>query len=81
MSETQSKSKIHAISKPGENHVGLNRYVLLSEVAQKAASAFEQEFYLEAITLTESMLATRLESRLTWIRRWLEKIQHLGSSL
>jgi hypothetical protein len=25
---------------------------------------------LEAIALTESLLATRLESRLTWVRRW-----------
>lgn len=70
MSETQNEPKIHAISKPGENFVGLDRFVLLSAAAEKAANAFEHHFYLEAITLTESILATRLESRLTWVRRW-----------
>ncbi|WP_437276047.1 hypothetical protein WME90_33015 [Sorangium sp. So ce375] len=68
MSETENKPKVHAISRPGENDVGTNRFSLLRAAADKAAEAFKHGFYLEAITLVESLLATRLESRLAWVR-------------
>jgi hypothetical protein len=61
MSETETKTKVHLISEPGKNKVGTERYWLLRASAEKAAQAFKQGFYLEAITLTESLLATRLE--------------------
>ncbi len=68
MSKSDKKSKGHLVSIPGENEVGNNRYTLLYGAAKKAAAAFKRGFYLEAITLTESLLATRLESRLGWVR-------------
>jgi hypothetical protein len=68
MSDTELKKKKHIISVPGENNVGTKRFGLLCAAAEKAAEAFKQGCYLEAITLTESLLATRLESRLTWVR-------------
>jgi len=75
MSETENKPKVHAVSKPGENDVGTDRFSLLHAAADKAAVAFERGFYLEAITLVESLLATRLESRLTWVRECQGKSQ------
>lgn len=68
MSETETKPKEHIISVDGENNVGAKRFQFLLAAAERAAGAFKQGYYLEAITLTESLLATRLESRLTWVR-------------
>src|SRR5689334_11564173 len=73
MSESKTKSKVHVVSIPGMNNIGTKRFRLLRAVAEKAAAAFRHKFYLEAITLTESLLATRLESRLTWVRHWQKK--------
>jgi hypothetical protein len=63
MSETKTKQKKEHLT-----GVGAKRFRLLCAAAKKAAEAFHHGFYLEAITLTESLLATRLESRLTWVR-------------
>jgi hypothetical protein len=68
MSGTELKKNVYIVSVPGENDVGTKRFWLLRAAAEKAAEAFKQGFYLEAITLTESLLGTRLESRLTWVR-------------
>ncbi len=67
MSETK-KENVYPVSKPGQNDIGTTRYWLLCAAANRAAEAFENAFYLEAITLTESLLATRLESRVAFVR-------------
>src|ERR1035437_712315 len=69
MSEKINKSKVHVTSMPGENPIGSDRYHLLRAAAERAAEAFKKGFFLEAITLTESLLGTRLECRLAWVRR------------
>lgn len=76
MSEAKNK-KTHIVS-TRENDVGTERYCLLLAAAEKAAEAFKQGFYLEAITLTESLLATRLESRLSHIKRRQDKSEAAG---
>jgi hypothetical protein len=76
--KAETKPKVHLISVPGENQVGTKRFCLLSAAAERAGDAFKQGFYLEAITLTESLLATRLESRLTYIRRLQKKSEETG---
>jgi hypothetical protein len=73
MSEAETKLKVHIISVPGENDVGTKRFRVLHAAAERAAEAYKIGFYLEAITLTESLLATRLESRLTWVRQCQKK--------
>jgi hypothetical protein len=68
MREKVNKPRGHLISKPGENDVGASRFCLLRAAANRAAEAFKEGFCLEAIALTESLLATRLESRVAWVR-------------
>src|SRR5262245_55875454 len=68
MSETENNRRVHITSVPGKNNVGTMRFRLLRAAAKRAAAAFKKGFYLEAITLTESLLATRLESRLAHVR-------------
>jgi hypothetical protein len=75
MRDDVNKPSTHAISKPGENPVGSSRFCLLGAAANRAAEAFKKGFYLEAITLTESLMATRLESRLAWVRDLLRREQ------
>jgi hypothetical protein len=74
MSEKINKPKVHVISKPGENNVGSIRFRLLRAAAERATEAFKKGFFLEAITLTESLLGTRLESRLAWVRNQTGKL-------
>lgn len=69
MSKPKPGPKTHLVSDSGKNKVGASRFWLLRAAAKRAAEAFEQRFYLEAITLTESLLATRLESRLSHVRK------------
>src|SRR5437016_6748384 len=65
----KEKKPQHILSKPRENAVGSNRFAVLHAAAKRASEAFRRGFYLEAICLTESLLATRLESRLAWVRK------------
>lgn len=54
--------KVRAIAKE-DNEVGLERYKLYKSAFSRINKAIKEEYYLEAITLVESILADRLESR------------------
>jgi hypothetical protein len=58
--------KTRAIATPG-SAVGAARYHLYRMAYGRINEAMQEGFYLEAITLIESLLADRLESRLTFV--------------
>lgn len=59
-------TRTRAIAMPG-TRVGDARYHLYREAFAHANRAIEERFYLEAITVTESLLADRLESRASYL--------------
>lgn len=67
--ETSSKipKKRRAVNLPG-NPVGQQRHDLYTEAIDHIKNAIQKGFYLEAITLIESMIADRLESRLSSLK-------------
>ena len=48
--------------------VGKHRYVIYLNAYKRISEAVEAGFYLEAVTLIESLLADRLESRLSYVK-------------
>lgn len=58
--------KLRAIATPGST-VATQRYHLYRMAYRQISNAIEKGFYLEAITLIESICADRLESRLTFL--------------
>lgn len=60
-------SKTRAVSLPS-NDIGKKRYELYKNVIERINQSCEQGFYLEAISLTESLIADRLESHMTFIK-------------
>ena len=78
MADIQSSPKKRAINSP-ENKVGKQREGLYKFAILRVKEAQEKGFYLEAITLLESLISDRLESRLSMLMgdysfRTLEKI-------
>lgn len=62
-------SKTRAVNDGPESPAAQSRYELYREAIKKVQAAIDAEFYLEAITLTESMIADRLESRVAAIHQ------------
>jgi hypothetical protein len=59
-------TKTRAINLP-ENNVGKQRYDLYKKAYEHIAQSMENGYYLEVITLCESLISDRLESRLSQI--------------
>jgi hypothetical protein len=66
MNETSKPRKIRAKNLP-ENRVGIQRHEIYKQAYEHISLAMEKGFYLESITLIESMISDRLESRLSLI--------------
>jgi hypothetical protein len=62
----QKRSRTRALATPGTD-VGALRYTLFKEGHARIQAAIGAGFFLEAITLTESLIADRLESRLSFL--------------
>lgn len=60
-------SKTRAVNDGPELEVAQQRYALYTKAIGKVQGAIEAGFFLEAITLTESLIADRLEARLAAI--------------
>ena len=60
------KKRIRAVSSSG-NGIGQVRYKLFRQVFSRINAAQQQGFYLEAITLVESLVTDRLEGRLSFV--------------
>jgi hypothetical protein len=58
--------KTRAVAVPG-THIGKERYQLYREAYSRINEARAQGFYLEAITIVESLVSDRLESRLSYL--------------
>lgn len=65
---TSTHKRTRAIAVPG-SPVGGMRYKLYRQAHAQINLALEQGFYLEAITLVESLASDRIESRLTFLRQ------------
>lgn len=72
--------RVRAVA-PHNGSVGSHRYQLFRKAWLRIALAEEQGFYLEAITLIESILSDRLESRASYVTRTDKGYSTLGSSL
>lgn len=72
-----SKQRVAAVAHDG---TGAERYRLLRAGAERAAKAFRDGYYVEAVVITESMLWCRVASRLTYVEKaptektWLPKL-------
>ncbi len=69
--------KIRAIAK-GDNAVGKERHNLFALVIERISQAEKEGYYLEAIALLESIIADRLESRLSHITDSIVGFHTLG---
>lgn len=47
--------------------IGSSRYQLISAAARQVRRALDESFFLEAVTLLESLIAERLEKRAQWL--------------
>lgn len=72
------RKRTRAIAVPGSN-VGDARYHLYRQAYRQINQALEQGFYLEAITLVESLVSDRVESRLTFLKGTDFSFKTLGS--
>jgi len=70
--------KKRAVALPGTS-VGLRRYDLYKEAYARIKLATQQGFYLEAITITESLISDRLESRLSFVKKSDFSFKTLGA--
>lgn len=52
-----------------EKGVGKNRYEVIKDCIERYKSALDDEYYLEAIALIESLIADRMESRITELNK------------
>ncbi|MBS0183432.1 MAG: hypothetical protein JSS39_13600 [Nitrospira sp.] len=59
-------NRIRALAQT-HNDVGLRRHDLYREAYKRISKSISDEYFLEAITLTESLLTDRLESRVTFV--------------
>ena len=71
------KTKVRAKNLP-DNTVGMERHDLYQQAIDHIKIAISQGFYLEAITLIESMIGDRLESHLTNILELEYSFKTLG---
>jgi hypothetical protein len=69
--------KIRAIATPGST-VATQRYQLYRMAHGRISEAVDAGFYLEAITLIESIATDRLESRLTFLTKTNVGFKNLG---
>lgn len=67
-----------AVAVPPHAGVGLTRYQLYQKAWERITSASAAGYYLEAITLLESILTDRLESRASYLTGQNEGYQNLG---
>ncbi|MFZ1324828.1 MAG: hypothetical protein WAT67_02175 [Candidatus Contendobacter sp.] len=61
------KNRTRAIATAG-NNIGITRYQLYKRAYARINESIKQEFYLEAISIIESLISDRLESRLTFLK-------------
>jgi len=61
-------NRIRALAQT-HNNVGHRRHNLYREAYGRISKAIHDKYFLEAITLTESLLTDRLESRMTFLLR------------
>ncbi len=61
-----------------DNGIAKIKYETIKYCLDRFKLAFENEFYLEAITLMESLIADRLESRLTELNKKAHTFETLG---
>lgn len=59
--------------------VGSTRQHLYHQAYAQINSALKQEFYLEAITLIESLISDRLESRISFLKKFDFSFKTLGT--
>lgn len=64
--EIVNKIRATATRKKG-SEVGMKRYQIIKEAIGHIKKSIENEYYLESITLCESLIADRLESRLKYL--------------
>lgn len=76
MSDSKKRSRALAVPK---TKVGKMRYNLYKQAYEQINNAMKQGFYLEAITLIESLVSDRLESRLTYLKRSDFSFKTLGT--
>jgi hypothetical protein len=62
-----AKSRKRAV-RTSDNNVGQERYELYKAAFEWITKSISEGFYLEAISLEESLITDRLESYLTWLR-------------
>ncbi len=72
-------SKERAIRKSFKDEVGMARYELIKAAFDRIQDARDQGYYLEAITIIESMIADRLESAISDAENTNIGFQTLGS--
>jgi hypothetical protein len=60
------KNRTRAIATAG-NNIGTTRYQLYKRAYARINESIKQGFYLEAISIIESLISDRLESRLTFL--------------
>ena len=73
----QPKKRIRALAIPG-SIIGPARQHLYRQAYAQIKKATEQGFYLEAITLIESLVSDRLESRITFLKHTDFSFKTLG---
>ncbi|MBK8182926.1 MAG: hypothetical protein IPK63_08495 [Candidatus Competibacteraceae bacterium] len=61
------KNRNRAIA-TADNNIGITRYQLYKRAYAKINESIKQGFYLEAISIIESLISDRLESRLTFLK-------------
>lgn len=61
-----------------DDGIAKKKYETIKYCLDRFKLAFENEFYLEAITLMESLIADRLESRLTELNKKAHTFETLG---
>lgn len=62
-----TKDRTRAV-RASDNNIGQERYELYKAAFEWISRSISEGFYLEAISLEESLITDRLESYLTWLR-------------
>jgi hypothetical protein len=78
--KTQKQKRIRAVA-GSEQGVGMQRYRLYQRAWDQIGTAVQSGFYLEAITLIESLISDRLESRARYLTGDDHGFQNLGPLL
>ncbi len=71
------ETRIRAIAEEGTN-VGQERHLLFKQAYGRINHSMENGYYLEAITIIESLVSDRLESRLTFLKGTDFSFKNLG---